>query len=155
MMNQHIAGGSASSVTGGHHDYVSSGPPVASSHYLNGTSVQVARGGSNVHSRSSMPAYRNGLSYSSTGREAFSLDVHSYAGSPDSRYVGSSAGGLHNNYRNVRSSLALERVQPISGLVDTHRRIGTEVCSITFVFYSFHVNIKELLLFDFLFCGLS
>lgn len=132
-MGQYVVGGSASNGTGGHHDYISSGHPLSSSHYFNSTSAQVARGSGNLYSRSSLSAYRNGLSYSSARHEAVSPNVQSYVGSSDSRYMGSlSAGGLHSNYRNVRSSLALERVQPISGLVDTRQRIGTEVCSIVF-----------------------
>lgn len=134
-MSQYIVGGSASNGTGVHHEYLSSGHPLSSSHYRNSTSAQVARGSGNIYSRSSMPAYRNGLSYSSAGHEPVTPNVQPYVGSSDSRYVGSlSAGGLHNSYRNVRSSLALERVQPISGLVDSRQRIGTEVCSIVFSF---------------------
>lgn len=130
-MSQYIVGGSASNGTGVYHDYLSSGNPLSSSHYLNSTSAQVARESGNLYSSSSMSAYRNGLSYSSARHEAVSSNVQSYVGSSDSRYMGSlSAGGLHNNYRNVRSSLALERVQPISGLVDTRQRIGTEVSMI-------------------------
>lgn len=130
-MGQYVVGGSASNGIGGHHDYISSGHPLSSSHYFNSTSAQVARGSGNLYSRSSLSAYRNGLSYSSARHEAVSPNVQSYVGSSDSRYMGSlSAGGLHSNYRNVRSSLALERVQPISGLVDTRQRIGTEVSMI-------------------------
>lgn len=130
-MNQYIVGGSASNVAGGHHDYISSGHPVSSSQYFNGTSAQVARESGNVHSRSSISAYRNDLSYSSARHEAVSPDVHSYVGISTSRYMASlSAGGLHNNYMNVRSSLALERVQPISGPVDARHRIGTQVSMI-------------------------
>lgn len=56
--------------------------------------------------------------------------MNSYVGSSASTYTGSLlTSGVHNNYRNVRSSLALERVQPIPGLVDTQHRIGAEVCS--------------------------
>lgn len=132
-MSQYIVGGSASNGTGVHHDYLSSGHPLSSSHYRSSTSAQVARGSGDLYSGSSMPAYRNGLSYSSARHEPVGLNVQPYARSSDSRYTGSlSAGGLHNNYRNVRSSLALDRVQPISGLVDARQRIGTEVCSNVF-----------------------
>ncbi|KAK1396412.1 RING/U-box domain-containing protein [Heracleum sosnowskyi] len=131
MMSQYIVGGSASNGTGGHQDYISSGHPLSSSYYFDSTSTQVARGSGNLYSRSNMSAYRNGLSYSSARHEAVGPNMESYVGSSDSRYPGSlSAGGLHNNYRNIRSSLDLERVQPISGLVDTRQRIGTEVSMI-------------------------
>ncbi|XP_063949681.1 probable E3 ubiquitin-protein ligase ZFP1 isoform X2 [Daucus carota subsp. sativus] len=129
--DQYIVGGSTSNVTGGHHNYTSSGHPVSSSHYFNGTSAQVARGSGTVQSRSSISAYRNGLSFSSARHEAVGSAVNSYVGSSASTYTGSLlTSGVHNNYRNVRSSLALERVQPIPGLVDTQHRIGAEVSMI-------------------------
>ncbi|KAL8145814.1 hypothetical protein AgCh_003818 [Apium graveolens] len=129
--SQYIVGGSASNGTGIHHDYLSSEHSLSSSHYRSTTSAQVARESGNLYSRSSMPAYRTGLSYSSARHEPANPNVQPYVRSSDSRYMGSlSTGGLHNNYRNVRSSLALERVQPISGLVDTRQRIGTEASMI-------------------------
>uniref|UniRef100_A0A5B7API0 RING-type E3 ubiquitin transferase n=2 Tax=Davidia involucrata TaxID=16924 RepID=A0A5B7API0_DAVIN len=123
----HFMRGSAAG--GYHHNSISSGNPISSSHHLHGPPTQAAREGFSNYSQRTLPSYSDSLSYPRLGHEAASSEnsLQSLSETYSSRYSrSSSAGGWRNSYRNGRSRISIERLQSISTAVDAHDRMGSE-----------------------------